>query len=290
MAPPAGGEAVMRVMQCPSCGAPLDVAPAQRYVACGFCRATVDVGSRTVLPAHAGAPAGPPAPPGAPWPHGPGGPSGGTLRPASKAPLVLLAAVGALVAFGALGGAVLFLAGSDHSSSPPPAVTGVPALPPPPPAVKANYFNDASGIAGQVKAKLGPRVALKRLVVYDEYVIFTAQDPRQPDNLDTYTLRGGAVGEGRPETVTGDRGKLEAELFPLDDVPFGSLATLGRDAVARLQAAGVAGGKLSHIIVEREDFGRGPRVVVRPYASSERRGGGFVEYDARGNLKRVVGP
>ncbi|MCU0685878.1 MAG: hypothetical protein MUF34_27155, partial [Polyangiaceae bacterium] len=196
----------------------------------------------------------------------------------ARVALVIVAAVSLLLTV-AGAGAAFFVSSAGPRASPIPGVTGG-SRSPSGPLAKASYFNDATPVPGQIKAKFGQRLMLKRLVVYDEYVIFSAQNPQ----------KNGSIDGGRPETFTGDQRKLEAELFSIDEIPFGSLAGLSRDALTRLQAAGVSDGKVTHIIVERENFGRGPGVILRPYVSSERRGGGYVEYDLRGNVKRVVGP
>jgi hypothetical protein len=280
----------MKAIQCTSCGAPLNVTFGQRYVPCGFCGSTIDVGARTALPGHAGA-TNPGATAQGPYAAAYQGQRG---RPNAAAPVavVLIGVVGAFVALAGAGFAFYGLSGSSSRSSVPTVSTpgGGTRLPSLPSIAKANHFNDASAVPGQIKAKFGPRLLVKELVVYDEYVIFTAQNPAKPDNLDSYTLRNGSIDDGRPQTFVGDRRKLEAELFSIDDIPFASLASIGRDALGRFQAAGLSEGKVTHIIVTRENFGRGPGVVVRPYVSSVRKGGGYIEYDIRGGFKRMVGP
>lgn len=278
----------MRTMQCLSCGAPLNVGQGQRYVTCEFCNTTTDLSSRTVLPRSGATNVGGPAtvagaygqpsfPPGRPPAPGAGG--------AAKVVLVMVL-VGALFLTLMGAGVAFYMLSGEPGSPGSPGGSRLPTGS----VAKASYFTNPTAVPGQIKAKFGPRLLLKRLVIYDEYVIFSAQNPQKPDNLDSYTLRNGSIDNGRPETFAGDQRKLESELFSIDDIPFGSIAGLARDALARLQAAGVSEGKVTHIIVEREDFGRGPNVIVRPYASSVRKGGGFVEYDVRGNVKRVVGP
>ncbi|HEU4405792.1 MAG TPA: hypothetical protein VFS43_10915 [Polyangiaceae bacterium] len=279
----------MKAMQCLTCGAPLSVGPGQRYVTCEFCGSTIDVGSRTVLPRTGLTNVGAAATAHAPYPRPAYPAAAPPARSGAKVALALVGVVGALFVFGASAGVFFFLSSSRPTPAVGPAPGGVPRLPVVT-APKTNYFHDATPALAQIKARFGPRLLLKSLVVYDEYVVFTAQNPAKPDDLDSYTLRNGSVDEGRPQKFVGDRRKLEAELFSIDEIPFGSLAGLGRDALARFQAAGVSEGKVSHIIIERENFGRGPGVILRPYVSSERRGGGYVEYDLRGNVKRMAGP
>jgi hypothetical protein len=283
----------MQTMQCLSCGAPLNVGQGQRYVICEFCNTTADLSARPAPPrpgpANVGVPVGAANPYAQHFRQAQRPASAGTGTTAgARVALVIVAAVSLLLTV-AGAGAAFFVSSAGPRASPIPGVTGG-SRSPSGPLAKASYFNDATPVPGQIKAKFGQRLMLKRLVVYDEYVIFSAQNPQKPDNLDSYTLRNGSIDGGRPETFTGDQRKLEAELFSIDEIPFGSLAGLSRDALTRLQAAGVSDGKVTHIIVERENFGRGPGVILRPYVSSERRGGGYVEYDLRGNVKRVVGP
>src|SRR5687767_9662242 len=101
----------MKVFQCLSCGAPLNVAPGQRYVPCEFCGSTIDVGSRTVVPHPGATNVGGPAAARGPYPY----PTGAPNRSGAKVAALVLAAVGGLFALGAAGAAFFFLSAGPTS-------------------------------------------------------------------------------------------------------------------------------------------------------------------------------
>ena len=54
---------------------------------------------------------------------------------------------------------------------------------------------------GLFKAKIGGPVRVVKLVIYKDWVTAQIQDPKHHENLDSYTLREGAVGDGKPESL-----------------------------------------------------------------------------------------
>jgi hypothetical protein len=129
----------------------------------------------------------------------------------------------------------------------------------------------------------GGTLLMTELVLYPEYAIMQARDPRQRQNVDRYVFRAGAVAEPSPVMLVGSV-DLDAETFTREQVAFGEITRLVRDARTQI---GVEGARTTHVIIERDTVFAGGEIVVRVYAGTERRSG-YVEYDARGNLRRVV--
>lgn len=163
-----------------------------------------------------------------------------------------------------------------------PAPAPAPVLPRP-----VSFFHDATGVVAPIEAALGPGVKIQELTVFDGYVCFDAQDPREPENVDSYVLRGGSVERGRPITFEGSRKRLEATLMGLDEIPFAMLPRLCTDAVERLK---IKGGTPSHIVVNRFAASAKANRLVSVYVNSERKGSGYVDYDLKGKARTVMGP
>jgi hypothetical protein len=172
---------------------------------------------------------------------------------------------------------------------PVPSISGQDTEPPPPPAPPrpTHFFQDASSVVALIETSLGRGLKIQELTVYDKYVCFDAQDPHEPENVDSYTLREGKITKGRPVTFTGSRSRLESTLMGLDEIPFEMLPRLCADAIDRLK---IPGGTPSHVIVNRfAADGRANR-LLSVYVNSERKGSGYVDYDLHGRVRSVSSP
>ena len=129
----------------------------------------------------------------------------------------------------------------------------------------------------------GGTLLMTELVLYPEYAVMQARDPRHPQNVDRYVFRAGAVDVPSPVMLVGNV-DLDTETFTREQVAFGEITRLVRDARTQL---GSRGARTTHVIIERDTVFAGGEIVVRVYAGTARRSG-YVEYDARGNLRRVV--
>jgi hypothetical protein len=96
--------------------------------------------------------------------------------------------------------------------------------------------------------ELGPR-RVRYVNMYDSYVIFEAQDPAKPENIDRYTYRYGRVGDFEPVNVSGQSQEdIEADLFPITEVNWGAIAGLSETFLAQTE---LEGGKVVLASVER---------------------------------------
>ena len=129
-----------------------------------------------------------------------------------------------------------------------------------------------------ITAELGP-ILVTSLDLYDQYVIFEAQDPAKPENLDTYTFRDGALGVPDPVHVTNSTLEdLPNRLFSLAEVNWDAVATLAETAVTQLQ---IEDGVVNHLGVDR-GFGS-PDIRLSLSVGGPRRSGS-VEATADGTV------
>lgn len=117
---------------------------------------------------------------------------------------------------------------------------------------------------------------------YPTYAFGQVQDPRIPQNVDRFPWRDGVLGSPEPVRLAGS-GELEANLFSSTEVDWTVIPALVASAPA---TAGIADGKVTHVIVKRALPFR-PDIVLRVYVSNDR-ASGYVEADAKGNVERVV--
>ena len=248
--------------------------PVQEWVTCSYCKTS----SFIETPARRNAPNHPPL-------HVP------VIRVKAAATrlvaLILVLTVLPMIIGGAVcAGAAVWSASSLKPQRPaaaPPTRAQPSPVAPAPAAAPVDFFADASAVPGAFQSALGAPPKAMRLVIYSGYAILKAQDPRNPQNVDTYTLRDGKVGEPSPERLVGrEKANLQAHLFELASVDFGLVPKLVADARARL---GFQDAKASHVILER-DLPSSPNVRWRVYVSSPRDSGN-VEYEAGGAMKRV---
>jgi hypothetical protein len=150
-----------------------------------------------------------------------------------------------------------------------------------------DYFANASSLPGLYKAKVGGPARALELLIYPKYGYAQIQDPRKPENVDRYDVRDGVVTGVTPVKVVGPyRGPdtLATSTFSIDDVDFSAVPKMVADARAQLN---IEDGKVTHIILQRP-LPFASDVRFRVYLSGPRKNGS-VEYDARGNLKKVWG-
>lgn len=134
-----------------------------------------------------------------------------------------------------------------------------------------NYFADASSVRTELVKRFGPDVQLTELVLYPTYSIMEVRDPKQPENVDRYTLRPGGMSPGDP--MRNSRQGWDATAFRLDSVNLALVPRLAGEAKSKLR------GDVTHIILEK----KGIRVYV-----SDSRNSGYVSFHPDGRLIRVM--
>lgn len=80
--------------------------------------------------------------------------------------------------------------------------------------------------------KIGGDIKITSMRIYEDYVEMQAQDPQKPENVDRYTYRNGALDKVDPVELIGG-GKLEDNLFKLNDVAIEKIPELTREAMER---------------------------------------------------------
>jgi hypothetical protein len=86
--------------------------------------------------------------------------------------------------------------------------------------------------------ELGPR-RVRYVNLYDTYVIFEAQDPAKPENIDRYTFRNGRLEPFEPVNVSGQtQADIEADLFTITEVNWAAVPDLSRTLLAQTQLEG----------------------------------------------------
>lgn len=102
-----------------------------------------------------------------------------------------------------------------------------------PDAVK--YFESVEEI-NKIKAtfaeKVGGELKVLYLNLHDNYAEIQAQNPQKPENVDQYSYRDDAFERVLPVKISGS-GKLEDNLFNLNDVALEKIPELMRDALER---------------------------------------------------------
>jgi hypothetical protein len=162
---------------------------------------------------------------------------------------------------------------------------GAGATPAPASAGTADYFKDATGVPGKLKAKVGGSIRLLELALYPDHVEAQIQDPKKHDNADAYELRDGQIGDPEPIKFAGttpSAKELDEATFDLGTIDFGAVAKMVKDAPAQLK---LDGGKVTHMVLKR---GRpfNDDVRWRVFVSGPRKDGS-VEYDPAGSVKKV---
>ncbi len=211
-------------------------------------------------------------------------------RPTRGRAALLLVTLAALVVAGA--GVTSLRMRRASAPGPPVAFVDTPAVAVDPGAsvaarapVAVDYFADATSVPRMFEEKLGGPARALELVVYPGYVIAELQDPKKHENVDRYTLRAGAVGEGDPVRLHGPlktAKDVDEAALDLGTLDLTILPRMLAEATARLP---IPDGKVTHVIL---DAGRvfQKEVLWRVYVGSAR-DSGFVSFDTAGHLKRV---
>jgi hypothetical protein len=140
----------------------------------------------------------------------------------------------------------------------------------------------AQRVVDAIVRELGPR-RVRYVNFYESYVIFEAQDPGTPDNIDRYTFRDGRLGPFEPVNVSGQTlADIEADLFAIGEVNWSAIPDLVR---AALQQTALEGGSVALVSVERR-LPFEPDVRIDVYVSGTRRNG-WLEAAAGGTVLNV---
>lgn len=145
-------------------------------------------------------------------------------------------------------------------------------------------FLNATDVPVKFKEKVGGPVKALELLLYPQFAKLQAQDPKKKENVDEYEYRNGSVDDPAPVKLMGDSDQktLEANLFSLDTVDFTAVPKMVQDANERLK---LEDGKVTHMILKRGlPFNKDVR--WRVYVNGTRKNGS-VEYDEKGNMKKV---
>lgn len=153
-------------------------------------------------------------------------------------------------------------------------------------AAKVDYFGaDAAGLPKLYKTKIGGATRVLELLIYPNYGYAQIQDPKKLENVDQYDMRDGNVEDGAPVKFIGDQptaADLKETTFDIDEVDFSAIPKIVKDAMVQLK---IDDGKVTHIILKRPlPFSKDVR--FRVYVDGARKDGS-VEYDAKGNMKKV---
>lgn len=168
-----------------------------------------------------------------------------------------------------------------------PAATGtaqVEAGAPSGPRIEEDYFADATRVKARYQAALGKPIMAKELVIYQYYATLEAQNPKNPEHVDSYKLWASKVERPEPVRLGSDKKALSQVLFSLDDVDFGMLPKLTQRALAELK---IEEGKVTHVFLERDSSDAKRDPIWRVYVNGSR-DGGFVEFSVSGEKRRAV--
>lgn len=137
------------------------------------------------------------------------------------------------------------------------------------------------------KEQIGGPVKALSLTTYSPkysggFAVLQAQDPKKPENIDSYEYKNdGTVAGPTPVTVSGS-GKLEDNLFDLDEVNFAATEALAKEAVSRLN---IEGGE-AHIMVIRRNLPFSKDIRWHVSVEGTRRKG-FADADKNGVIKEA---
>ncbi len=210
--------------------------------------------------------------------------------------------VGAITLLAILGGVGAAVAGIVVSYIASSAVTAVtPSLTPPAlapaapaetttpsgparPSIEEDYFADASRVKARYQAALGKPILAKELVIFQYYATLEAQNPKNPDHVDSFKLWANKVERPEPVRLGSDKRALAQILFSLDGVDFAILPRLIKQALADLK---IEEGKVTHVYLERDESSAKRDPIWRVYVNGSR-DGGFVEFSVSGEKRRAV--
>ncbi len=148
-----------------------------------------------------------------------------------------------------------------------------------------NHFTETAALTttlNALKTKIGGgSVKALEFSIYDTYANLQAQDPSKAAEVNEFKFRAGTVTGPIPVKLSGG-GKLDRNLFTLDDVALDKLPAMTAEA---LEKSKIEDGKITHVIVRR-GLPFSPKVVVRVYVDSPRKDG-FVEFSETGVIGKI---
>jgi hypothetical protein len=275
---------------CPKCGANVQIDPDREFVTCQFCGASsfIQTQKRPVTQQV----------------HAQHMPVIHVTHPNKGcAPAAVVIAVLATVGLGiATSVAQCFLVGAteimtrpttDIAATPlaplaaPPLPEGAPApevAQPSAPLVEEDYFSDATKLKARYEKTLGKPIMAKSLVIYQYYATLEAQNPKNPDHVDSYKLWANKVERPEPVRLGSDKKQLAQLLFSLDSVDFKLVSKLTKQALSELK---IEEGKVTHVYLERDSFNAKRDPIFRVYVNGSR-DSGFIEFSITGEKRRVA--
>jgi hypothetical protein len=268
---------------CPKCGANVQLDPDREFVTCQFCGASsfVQTQKRPVTQQV----------------HAMHMPVIHVTRPQTgcATALIVLSILGGVGA--AIAGVVVSMVASNAATAVATAVTFQPPLPTPAvdgnsttteqpqpsgPLVEEDYFGDATKAKARYEKVLGKPIMAKQLVIYQYYAMLEAQNPKNPEHVDSYKLWANKVERPDPIRLGSDKKQLSQLLFSLDGVDFTLLPKLIKQALSELK---IEEGKVTHVMLERDSFNAKRDPVWRVYVNGSR-DSGFMEFSVTGEKRR----
>jgi hypothetical protein len=261
---------------CPKCGANVQLDPEREFVTCQFCGASSFIQTQKRQPtayvqAH--------AVPVIQVQHAAGFLSG--CSGAIVVAAVLLGIAGAAVA----GVVAYFSASAVTAVAPPPvAVPGAPADAKPQAAtslIEEDYYANPMLAISRYQKALGKPIIAKQLTLLQYYATLEAQDPKNPEHVDSYKLWANVVERPQPVQLGGAKRELDKLLFSLDSVDFKLLPGIIKQALAELK---IEEGKVQVISLSKDAQSKEPvwRVVV-----NGSRDNGVADFSATGKKLKI---
>jgi hypothetical protein len=267
---------------CPKCGANVQLDPEREFVTCQFCGASsfIQTQKRPVTQQV----------------HAMHMPVIHVTRPqrGCASALLVLSILGGIGA--AIAGVVVSLVASNAATAVATAVTFQPApvadattpsatpKQPSGPLVEEDYFADATRVKARYEKVLGKPIMAKQLVVYQYYALLEAQNPKNPDHVDSYKLWANKVERPEPVRLGSDKKQLAQLLFSLDGVDFTLVPKLIKQALSELK---IEEGKVTHVFLERDSLTAKRDPIWRVYVNGSR-DSGFMEFSVTGEKRRVA--
>jgi hypothetical protein len=152
------------------------------------------------------------------------------------------------------------------------------------PRVEEDYFADATRVKARYQAALGKPIMAKELVIYQYYATLEAQNPKNPEHVDSYKLWASKVERPEPVRLGTDKRALGQLLFSLEEVDFTILPKLIKTALAELK---IEEGKVTHVFLERDSINGRRDPIWRIYVNGSR-DGGFIEFSVSGEKRRTA--
>jgi hypothetical protein len=158
---------------------------------------------------------------------------------------------------------------STSAEQPKTAKTKATKTTPAPASGTSSYFSDATSLPATFTAKIGKPLKILELVIYPDYAILQAEDPRKKGNVDRYTLRD-SVDDPEPFPLSGDqKDNLDKYLFPVSSVNFALVPKMVKKVKDTAATLKYEGAQVTHIILG-SDLPFSNVIVWRVYVSSPR--------------------